>query len=278
MKELYVKPLSNASTQEFPENTTHSFKNRLPYRIHLREPGWKVGLVNMALPPCRPRLPTDDTFLFRFEWNILADPQNMYATEVGLIRAADISYPCKTGTELLTMVSNKYQWMMRNQTVSDLRFTEKGTNHKLYSTFRRLDEGVFELNNEGVVLSTPAIFPKVAIGKHLALAMGWIRLGKLQNLQPGCVLGFNLRKEFLDDRVLEATDLIQAQNNGDEIFYVIDHDVLKLSCFCNWRFTNMDEAFTAAFGVKHNTLYMYSNVGQSQVTGHHVTDLLREVP
>ena len=105
----------------------------------------------------------------------------MYATEVGDVRAADIPYHCKTGTELLTLVSDKYQWKMRNETVSDLRFTEKGTNHKLYSTFRRVERGVFELNNEGVALSTPTGFPKVAIGKHLAMAMGWIRMGKLQN-------------------------------------------------------------------------------------------------
>ena len=121
-------------------------------------------------------------------------------------------------------------------------------------------------------------FPKVAIGKHLAKAIGWIRMGKLQNGQPGYVLGFNLRKEFLGDRVLQATDLIEAQNNGDEIFYKIDDAALWLSCFSNWRFTNADEAFAKAFGTTHDTLYVYSNVGQSQVTGHHVTDLLREVP
>ena len=101
--------------------------------------------------------------LFRCEWDKLADPQNdLYGHAVGDVRAADI--PCQMGTELLTLVSNKYQWMMRNQTVSDLRFTEKGTNHKLYSTFRQVDEGMLELN-KAVALSTPARFPKVAIGK-----------------------------------------------------------------------------------------------------------------
>ena len=168
--------------------------------------------------------------------------------------------------------------MLRNQSGTDLRFTEKGTNRKLYSTFRRVERGVFELNNEGVALTTPARFPKVAIGKRLAKAMGWIRMGTLQNGQPGYVLGLNLRKEFPGDRVTDATDLIQAQINGDETLYEIDNDVLKLSCFCNWRCTDVDEAFAAAFDVKHDTLYVYSNVGQSRVTGHHVTDLLRDVP
>ena len=138
--------------------------------------------------------------------------------------------------------------------------------HKLYSTFHRVERGVFEMNNEGVALSTSARYPKVAISKRLAKAMGWIRMGTLQNGQPGYVLGFNLRKEFPGDRVTDATDLIQAQNHGDETLYEIDNDVLKLSCFCNWRFTNVDEAFAAAFGTKHDTLYVYSNVGQSQVT------------
>ena len=110
MKDLFVKLLSNASTQEFPDNTT----------IHLREPGWKVGLVDVALPPCRPRLPADDTFLLRFVWTLLVDPENnVYTAEVRDVRPADIPYPWKTGTELLTLVSHKYQWKMRNQTGAD---------------------------------------------------------------------------------------------------------------------------------------------------------------
>ena len=141
-----------------------------------------------------------------------------------------------------------------------------------------MEEGVFELNNEGVATSTPLRRPKVAIRKGLPLAMGWIHNGKVQGGADGYVLGFNLRKEFPGDKVPQATDVIQAQNNGDEIFYKIDHDVLMLSCFCSWRFTGADEAFATAFGIKHNTLYVYPNVGQNQVTGHHVTDLLRELP
>ena len=279
MKEVYVKLLSNASNQEFPDNTPNRFKNRLPFPIHLRKPGWKVGLVDVALPPGRPRLPADDPFLFRFAWTLLVDPQNdLYAREVQTIAAADIPYPCKTGTDLLTLVSHKYQWVLRNQSGTDLRFTEKGTDRKLYSTFRRVERGEFELNNDGMTLATPSRYPKVAIGKRLAEAMGWIRMGALQNGQPGYVLGFNLRKEFPGDRLTDATDLIQAQTNGDETLYEIDNDVLKLSCVCNWRFTNVDESFAAAFDTKHDTLYVYSNVGQSRVTGHHVTDLLRDVP
>lgn len=52
-------------------------------------------------------------------------------------------------------------------------------------------------------------------------------MGTLQNGRPGYVLGPNLRKEFPNEVVPEAVDLIIPQNNGDEIFYKIDEDVLR---------------------------------------------------
>ena len=60
---------------------------------------------------------------------------------------------------------------------------------------------------------------------------------------------------------------------------------LHLSSYCNWRFVYLDEACHHAFGgtvsstTPHRSPpYVYSDVGQSTVTGNQVTDLLREIP
>ena len=62
-------------------------------------------------------------------------------------------------------------------------------------------------------------------------------------------------------------------------------DMLFLSPYCNWRFVYLEESYKKAFGGNVNTptphrspMYVYSDVGQSMVTGNQVTDLLREIP
>ena len=63
----------------------------------------------------------------------------------------------------------------------------------------------------------------------------------------------------------------------DEIFYKIDPDALHLSAFINWVFMDLDRSYEEAFGHNRRSLFVYSNVGQSMVTGNQVTDLLRQV-
>ena len=46
--DFYVQLMSNASTSEFPDNKAHSFKNRLPNPLQLRESGWKVGISDLV--------------------------------------------------------------------------------------------------------------------------------------------------------------------------------------------------------------------------------------
>ena len=83
-------------------------------------------------------------------------------------------------------------------------------------------------------------YPKLSIGIEFPKAMRWIVMGTLDDGQPGYVLGPNLRKEFPNNIVPKAIDLVKPINNGDEIFYKIDPDVLHMSCFINWVFMDLD--------------------------------------
>ena len=121
-------------------------------------------------------------------------------------------------------------------------------------------------------------YPKLSIGIELAKAMGWRVMGKLDDGQPGYVLGPNLTKEFPTNIVPKAIDLVTPVNNGDRIFYKINPDVLHLSCFINWVVMDLDASFERAFGNNQRPMYLYSGASRSMVVGNQVTDLLREVP
>ena len=57
MNDFYVTLPSHSSTNEFLNNTSNSFKIRLPHPIQLEGGGWKVRLVAVSLPdPCN-RIP-----------------------------------------------------------------------------------------------------------------------------------------------------------------------------------------------------------------------------
>ena len=73
MTEFYVQVKSNASIEEFPDNASNKFKNRLPNVLVFRELGWKVGLSSITLPMSNRksrsnRMKLTNPFLFRFIW------------------------------------------------------------------------------------------------------------------------------------------------------------------------------------------------------------------
>ena len=54
MSLFYVTLTSRANRNEFPDNQTHRFKNRLHHPLILREPGWQVGMSSLSIPVARP--------------------------------------------------------------------------------------------------------------------------------------------------------------------------------------------------------------------------------
>ena len=279
--------MSSASTSEFPDNKANSFKNRLPYPLQLRGSGWKVGISDISFPSALRKLDLKDSLLFRMAWIELITPQlNLYADEVIEIKERDLEFTPRTGTEFMNMIRDRYMWSVRDQTAYDLQMFKKKSKpddptEMLYTLMHRAENGQCVIDNSRtcttIQINGKARYPQMSIGIELAKKMKWIKMGKLQNGRPGYVLGPNLRKEFPTEIVPTALDLIIPQNDGDEIFYKIDPDALHLSAFINWVFTDLDRSYEEAFGHNRRSLFVYSNVGQSMVTGNQVTDLLRQV-
>ena len=57
MSDFYITLPSHSSKTEFPNNTSNSFKIRLPHPIQLEGGGCKVGLVAVSLPDPTSQVP-----------------------------------------------------------------------------------------------------------------------------------------------------------------------------------------------------------------------------
>ena len=235
MSDFYVQLLSNGSTAEFPSNQPNHFKNRMPYPLQFREPGWKVGISAMPLPEAPRKINLKNAFLFRFEWLEVLDPvAGFYYEPLVSIEESDFESTPKTGTELLNMIRDQYLWELNDQAVSDLQLFKKkqkedDATELCYMVMNRAEDGWCVIDNTrtstSIEINNSPRYPKLSIGIELAKAMRWIVMGTLDDGQPGYVLGPNLRKEFPTNIVPAAIDLVKPVNNGDEIFYKIDPDV-----------------------------------------------------
>ena len=289
MKEFYVQVMSNASVSEFPTNQPNSFKNRLPNPMELREPGWKVGVSDLSLPVAIRKPNLTKPLLFRIGWIEFYDPENNIYTDVSVVETLehDFQHMPRSGTEFMNMIRDRYLWWLGDQSIQDLQLFKKKTDpddptELLYMVMKRAENGQCVIDNtktcKTIQINGGPRYPKMSIGIELAEKMKWIKMGTLHNGQPGYVLGPNLRKEFPEDAVPTALDLIYPSRNGEEIFYKIDEDALHLSAYINWVFMDLDRSYEQAFGSNNRSLYVYSNVGQSMVVGNQVTDLLKHVP
>jgi len=286
-REIYVQLMSNASTSEFPDNKANSFKNRLPNPLQFREPGWKVGISDLSFPSAVRKMDSKYDILFQFWWiEMVEASKNTYARVIFVTREGDLEFTPRTGTEFMNAIRDRYLWRLRDRTDVDATMYKKKSNagdptELLYTVMRRAENGECVIDNSRTCttlrMNGNAMYPLMSIGIELAKKMKWVKMGTLDNGQPGYVLGPNLRKEFPTEVVPNATDLIVAANHGDEIFYTIDSLELNLSCFINWVFTDLDRSYEEAFGQNRRSLFVYSNVGQSMVTGNQVTDLLKQV-
>ena len=185
------------------------------------------------------------------------------------------------------MVRDRYLWALKDQTILDLQYNKKRQKgddsiELSYMVMNRAEDGHCVIDNSHtstmIQISNSPRYPKLSIGIELAKTMQWIVMGTLEDGQPSYVLGPNLRKEFPTNVVTEAVNVVKPVNNGDEIFYKIDPNVVHLSTFINWVFMDLDNAYEKAFGNNCRPIYLYSNVGCSMIVGNQVTDMIREIP
>ena len=126
MTEFYVQVKSNASIEEFPDNASNKFKNRLPNVLVFRELGCKVGLSSITLPMSNRRSGSNrmnltNPFLFRFIWyeGYTEDSKRGsehsveiydYGHQAVFANSRSLASILRSGRELMNEIRNRYLW------------------------------------------------------------------------------------------------------------------------------------------------------------------------
>ena len=301
MKDFYVQLMSNASTVELPANRANSFKNRLPNPLQFRESGWKVGLASLSYPtpPLRPHQThtfAPDDVICKFEWTMRAITHDSFGNAVivrpresltikgqDLIDDRHLVYSGKSLMQYIMYRLRREVFMMENDRWESLRAPD---DKRFYPVFKwEGNELLIDNTDTFLNQSGDRKRPMVLFGHKLVETMNWIGQDQYGNYQ----LSGNLVKEFADDKDPKTyySDWKMGDGNNDwNPFWIYTSEGLQLSPYANWWFYYLDKAYDKAFGggsvsvsTPHRSpLYVYSDVGQSTVTGNQVTDLLREIP
>ena len=286
MSDFYITLPSHSSKNEYPNNTSNSFKIRLPHPIRLEGGGWKVGLVSVSLPDPTSQLPPlmkdklKDLFI---TWWVAVDTlQGLTPTKktfAAVFEPQDLRHQ-----DLRTLTGKGF--MKTVQSFFDKKKIEKvlrggwkiadadGKNHS---------HAHFEWEGDDLVLHNTDVklekigslyYPAFFVDAEFAVEMGWFK--DLGNDKYG--IGPNLTIEIPNGTIPIPIDTAVGHTPGDEFWrYGSDSKLIRMTLTCNWRFINLNTSFKNILDSTKRSLFIYSDVGGSGVVGNQVTDLLREV-
>ena len=289
---FFVTLPSHASLTEFPDNNASSFKVRLPQPINFHEP-WEVGLSSISLPDQKVNLfkldyeRNNDVFktiqeeeaLFHMRWIdpvIGARGPIYYSVSVNLkddiLRDADAIVD---GVEFMKFCT---EWLVQKVvrfTVNSKTYTHN--DQRTFFDFEWKDKDLWILQktrgDADKDVGGHYFFDHLEFGmnKKLALGMGWF----FEDAQGSLWLSRNL---VVKDQIYPIP---MGWNNKftpkTETLSGISTNMIYLNPYCTWKFVNINEAFQNILGSPSRTLFVYSDVGESTITGNKLTDLLREV-
>ena len=298
MTDFYIKLPSNGSKQEYPKNKSNSFKIRLPEPIRLG-PDWKVGLTSISLPDTNgvlPKFTLNDEPLFTMQWfltRMVTIPSNSTRVtsrkENFTSQNLSVNFGGLDGVGFMKTVVNFFETQ---------RLIHGNANEDVYRGFY-LVNNPFDLNVEKnlsymnfvwqgdeLLLDNSKTFSqqydakkkiKFGINKHLCHQMKWILVNDDETYQ----LGPNLKMEINGveipnpDKSGVYEDLQSPDNVA--VFFLAVNEYYFFSIHTNWRFLNLNAAYSNLIVSPSRTLLVYSDVSRSSVLGDQKVDILREV-
>lgn len=301
-----IVTINTASLGEFSDNTNSSFKNRLPRPIRM-EGDWEVALDNIALPnatsftgklnPCN-RTNLITTWFSRRDRNPgPGDSDTAYVLNFTKFDLEGIT-PTVDGIGFMkTVFGSLAKWRIEDVLDNDPRFsyTVNGKEQRTY--WKWVWEGD-ELVSDNVDMykTDPSTRPLFLIDLALGEKMGWFVYNDDSDQYD---LGPNLKQELFDPNIVPEIngnppgDVFEPytsthRNAGRRVFWTANdpnwgrtgvssiRNYARLSFHCNWRFININTAFSNAVGPTQRSLLCYSDVTQPSVVGNQTTQLLRE--
>ena len=285
---FYLTLPSHKSTA-YPDNTANSFQVQLPRQIKLddEESGqWQVALSAISLPDATPQVSKmvkfENTSLFVVGWMsegvgvpignntkdrkkfFKVDAFNRAAPKNGVDLCKTIISFCNNARVFadMTDVYRKNRTFVRNNLLlypdlkmegDDLLLDYSKVDPKAVSTFLHFDEG-------------------------FAAAMKWIEYAAdgSARLGPNIQVIANKTTDLDKDSAL-LKDVTRGVSK-DGVYWTVWHGWFMPSKHVSWRFVNVQQAYREMTNYNSRSLFVYCNVGESQVVGNKITDVLREVP
>lgn len=281
--DFYVTLPSQSNKAEFPQNKANYFKIRLPQPLRLHGSGWKVGLSSISIPDAKVgiyNLLKEEEFLFTMQWIMQVPTQHggfnrRQGTPICTRDAIQGLDSIVDGVSFMKAVINFFEQrrILNNNgpTLGGQYVTRDGK--RLYVKFRWEGQDLIMDNTE--VYTALVKSPLFSIHQTLALKMGWL----WKRNDGTIVLGPNLRQEFMNDHIPDLKKTVHDLQDisGSPVFWKVQNEHFTMSTTCNWRFLNLNNAFQNVVGEHSRSLFVYSDVGGTNVVGNQVTDLLREI-
>ena len=269
-------------TEEFPTNTSSSFKVRLPVPLTLKGEGWKVGLAAISTPDAaldltrfatagNPRVLLVGSKLVR---NLGPnDTPVHYQTTIQIKELTD-DPSVVDGVSLMKALIGKAQF----NEVKEAQSKSKRLYDKFRVTYEWDGEDLRMLAKEldDIALTTGMTFVEWHVHVSMAKLMGWL----VQNKDKSYALGPNLRYELIYKTHSSLGNYYQDVKNtelNNHDLSKIESDHLQLSQCINWRFVNLNVAFREAVGKPLSTFLVYSDLVDSNIVGSQLHAMVREV-
>ena len=292
--------INTASVNEF-DNTNSNFKNRLPVPIRL-EGDWEVALDDVSLPGSTSfvdKLNPHKRALMHISYNAYERPDRpgeryrMYSKSFTHDNLRAMT-PTVNGVGFMKTMINELRQ-------ARIESTGGGTYPRFYQT--NLVDGLryrtyWKWTWEGDDLVSDNLrtmktdgngLPWFIVDVLLAQKMGWLTYNSDSSNYE---LGPNLTQELHGfERVPDLNGTPPGDVRGSDGTYVFwtvtdftggdlgsdPGGYLRLSYYCNWRFSNLNAAFKDAVGSTSRTLLVYSDVCTPSTVGSQKVDLLREI-
>ena len=273
--------LISGQTKEFPNNTTSSFKVRLPVPLELKGEGWKVGLAAISTPDAGLDLTRLVNAVNSRVFMVNAKLMGSLATGVkpvihrSIIEIKDLTNDpsLQDGVTLMKALITRTQFMeVKKAQTNSVRVFDH-----LHVTYEWEGE---DLSMQAKLLSdimpTPGIvYIQWHVHVSMAKLMGWLA----GNEKDGYELGPNIRYK---GRHVESEGYryIQPSNNTELNAYdlwKVEGEFLQLSLTVNWIFFNWNMAFRQVVGEPLRTFLVYSDLVDSNIIGGQMHALVREM-
>ena len=267
-------------TTEFPDNTTSSFKVRLPVPLELKGEGWNVGLAAISTPDAaldlarltnavNPRVLMVGAKLA----DSLTDPSPVHLQTKIEIKDVTNDPGVVDGVSLMKVLIGKSQFY-------EMKSAQQKSK-RLYDKFRVTYEWDGEelrllakdLND--IALTTGMAFVQWHVHVSFAKLMGWL----VETGKDKYALGPNLRYELIYKTQQAGNyykDVKNTELNRHDLSRV-EGGLLQLSQTLNWRFSNLNVAFREVVGEPSRTFLVYSDLVDSNIVGGQQHALVREV-